>query len=1364
MTRMRRTLGRLSVALLSTLIMVIGWPAVPAQAAGQVTNIANASITETNAAATITFNITYTGGVAAETVNWTTVNGTATAPADFTASSGTASLPAAGCQCATVSVPIVGDLLDENAEIFTVTLSSPSVGALGTATATGTITDNDPTPSVSIGNASQNEGNSGTANQAFTVTLSPVSGRTVTVNYASSGASATSGTDFTSTSGTLSFAAGETTKTINVPLKGDVTVEANETYAVKLSGASNAGYGASRTGTGTIVNDDSGPVISANNVTKVEGNAGTANAVFTVSLSQTSTQTITVNYATADGTAAAGSDYTTTTGALSFTAGQTSKTVNVPVKGDATNEADETFSLTLNTPVNATVGSAGIGTITNDDPVPSIAINDVTTPEGNSGSANATFTVTLSAASGQIVTVDWATAAGTAAAGTDYAAANGTVTIPPGQTSKTVVVSVLGDTIDEIDETYTVNLSVPVNVSIADAQGVGTITDDDAAPALAISDVSLLEGNTGAANADFTVSLTNASGRTVTVNWATADGSATAGSDYTGASGALTFLPGETTKLVSVSVTGDALNEADETYVVNLSTPANASIADAQGIGTITDDDPQPGVAVSDVTLIEGNAGTTNADFTVSLDKPSGRTVTVDWATTPDTASAGADFTSGGSTLTFSAGQTSKTVSVAVKGDTLDEIDEAFTVDLTNAVHAIISDPQGVGTITDDDAPAAVSVSDVSQAEANAGTSLADFSVSLDVASGKTITVDWATHDATASAGSDYAAANGTLTFTPGQTTKTVSVSVNGDVTFENDESFTVDLSNETNATVADAVGLGTIQNDDAAPTIAISDVTLNEGDAGTTTATFTVTKTGATAFAATFDWTTVDVTALAGSDFTAGTGSVSLAPGQTTANVTVNISTDLTYELTETFQVVVSNPVAATISDGIGLGTITNDDPLPSISVSNASVFEGDSGPKAATFDITLSNPSYQTISVDRATSDGSAVDGVDYAGAVGTTTFAPGETAKQVTVNATGDTLDENNETFTVDLANAVASTIADGQGIGTIVDDDGPVSISVDDAAASEGNVGSAPLTFTVSLDYPSGKPVQVDWAASAASATAGSDFAVASGTVTFPPDEMVRTITVNLAGDLTFEADETLSIDLSLPVNATVNDGHAVGTITNDDAAPVIAIDDVAVAEGNNGTTTATFHVTLTGATDLTASVDWGTAAATATAGSDFSAATGALSFAPGDTARTIDVQVNGDTTFEPNETYAVNFGTVTGATLGDTQGVGSITNDDKQPTALKVAVVKGKKGLSAKGTLSGGATNGQKVTVSLLRAKGKKFVKAGAHTVALTKAVGGTGSYRAAFKRPKAGRYKVVVSFAGDLSHLACSATAKPFKV
>src|SRR5262249_10473871 len=152
-------------------------------------------------------------------------------------------------------------------------------------------------------------------------------------------------------------------------------------------------------------------------------------------------QSITVNYATADGSATAGSDYTAASGTLTFSPGQTSKTVSVPVADDTTDKPDETFDVNLSSPTNATFGSAtGVGTILDNDAPVQISVADLTVTEGDSGSSSATFTVTLSAASGWTVTVNYATANGSALAGSDYTATSGTLTFSPGQTSKTVSV------------------------------------------------------------------------------------------------------------------------------------------------------------------------------------------------------------------------------------------------------------------------------------------------------------------------------------------------------------------------------------------------------------------------------------------------------------------------------------------------------------------------------------------------------------------------------------------------------------------------------------------------------------------------------------------------------------------------------------------------------------------------------------------------------------------------------------------------------------------------------------------------------------------------------------------------------------
>lgn len=212
------------------------------------------------------------------------------------------------------------------------------------------------------------------------------------------------------------------------------------------------------------------------------GSEAVTPAALTVALSAPSGQPVTVNYAVTGGTATGGGvDYTLPSGTLTFAPGETTKAIPIAIVNDALDEPDETIQVTLASPVNATLGTPAVHTYTilDDDPTPGLSINDVTMTEGHSGTTNATFTVTLSAGSGRVVTVAYATADGTATAPADYTAVSGTLTFAPGETSKTITVLVKGDTLDEPNETFLVKLSNPTNATLARAQGVGTITDDD---------------------------------------------------------------------------------------------------------------------------------------------------------------------------------------------------------------------------------------------------------------------------------------------------------------------------------------------------------------------------------------------------------------------------------------------------------------------------------------------------------------------------------------------------------------------------------------------------------------------------------------------------------------------------------------------------------------------------------------------------------------------------------------------------------------------------------------------------------------------------------------------------------------------
>ena len=558
-------------------------------------------------------------------------------------------------------------------------------------------------PSIAVGDQTVTEGDSGTTTASFTVTRSGDTSGVSTVQYATEDGTATAGSDYSETTGLVTFAAGDATETITVDVNGDDAVEPDETFNVNLSGQTGATVSDAE-GAGTITDEDT-PMLTVSDASTPEGGSGSANtATFGFTRTGNVDAAASFSYATEDGSATAGSDYTATSGEHAFAAGETTTEIDVPVSGDGEIEPDETFTMTISEPVGTAIDDGeGTGTITNDDT--GLAISDVSVTEGDTGTATATFTVTRSGDTSGSASVDYATADGTAVAGGDYDAASGTVTFAAGETTKTVDVSVNGDTAVEPDESFTVDLSAATGATISDAQGVGTITNDDIVPSLAVSDATTGEGDSGTLNASFTVTRSGNTTVASSVNYATADGTALAGSDYESRSDTLTFAAGETTKTVNVPVTGDTAVEGDETFTVNLSAASGATITDAQGVGTITNDDIVPSIAVSNVTTGEGNSGTTAATFTVTRSGNTTVPSSVDYDTEDGSATAGSDYESRSDTLEFASGETSKTVGVPVMGDGAVESDETFVLMLSNEVGATLDKKSATGTITNDDVP-----------------------------------------------------------------------------------------------------------------------------------------------------------------------------------------------------------------------------------------------------------------------------------------------------------------------------------------------------------------------------------------------------------------------------------------------------------------------------------------------------------------------------------------------------------------------------------------------------------------------------------------------------------------------------------
>jgi Calx-beta domain len=538
--------------------------------------------------------------------------------------------------------------------------------------------------------------------------------------------------------------------------------------------------------------------------------------------------------------------------------------------------------------------------------------------------------------------------------------------------------------------------------------------------------------------------------------------------------------------------------------------------------------------------------------------------------------------------------------------------------------------------------------------------------------------------------------------------------------------------------------------------TITVTDASVVEGDSGSTSLTFTISWTGAKGGAVSVSYATADISATAGSDYTAKSGTLALPNGSCKCQtVSIPVLGDATYENTETFAINLSNPVNATIADGLGVGTIYDNEGPPAFVVGDASA---DEGAGTLSFLVTMTSAAGGSQTVDYATADGTAVAGSDYTATSGSLTFTGGQTSKTVDVPVTNDTLNEADETLSLIIGNGSVA-ITDETGAGTITNDDAEPTVTASAATAAE-NAG--PLSFTISLSTASGQEVDVDYTTTDGTAIAGADYTLTSGTAVIPAGQTSVQVDVALLDDTTHESDETLTLDLSSPYNAGIVDPSGTGTITNDDALPEVSIGDTSVAEGDLGLTSATFDVTLNHASDAPVTVNWATAEGTAI-GSDYVSAGSIVSFAAGETTQQVSVDVVGDLLKEADETFTVALSSPNGATLGTDTGTATITDDDRTATALTLKVRKAKTKVSAKGYLEPAVASAP-VSVSLLKQKGTTWVVV---TTRIT-TVGAVGDhdadglpdavYHVGFKRPSKGTYRVRSTFAGTLDLMSCSKT------
>ena len=1183
--------------------------------------------------------------------------GSASADLDYTSvSSGRASIDI-GDTTAEIFINIINDTLVEDDETFYLAISSTQNIPISRAQATATIKI-DELPSLAITDATALED---AGSIKFLVSLSEAfAGNIVSFNYRIIAGSASADLDYLPYPRTVSINAGDTTTELSVAIINDTLIEDDETLFVVITNPLNATINDDKaSATGTIKIDDL-PMLTITDATALESDSSIK---FTVSLSEAFPgNDVSFDYHTIAGSAIAGDDYTAVFDTTSISAGDTTAEIFIYIINDTLVEDDETFALVIANPHNATITKdRGTATIKIDD-LPSLSIKDATTLES---AGRIKFTVSLSEVfPGNLVSLSYETMPSSASADLDYASSVGTASISAGEATTEIVIKIVNDTLIEDDETFFVKISNPINATIDEnrARATATIKIDDL-PSLAIANA------TAADNAElikFTVSLSEAFvGNPVFFDYATRPISASADIDYTSVSSTTSISAGDTTTEIVIALIPDTNTEGDEVFEVKISNPVNhpvrATISKELALGVIKGE--LASLFIADATTLE-NAGRIKFVVTLSQLQPE-TVVSFDYRTIAGSASATIDYTSSVGTAIINAGETKAEIFIDIINDTSVEDDEIFYLAISSTQSNIpISRARATATIKIDDIPS-LAIADATAFE-DAGR--IKFTASLSEAfPGNLVSFDYETIPGSASAHLDYTPFSNRISIAAGETKTEIFIDIINDAIIEDDETFALVIANPHNASITRDRATATIKINDLSLSIADASAFENEGSIKLTvslSAPFPSNK------AVVFNYHTLDIasanSASSGDDYTSVVaGRATIAAGETSTEIMIDISDDSLVEDDETFLVIISpNQLDIPIKRASATATIKIDD-LPMLTIANATALESDSSIK---FTVSLSEAfPGNDVSFDYRTIAISASADLDYTSIFDTTSIKAGDTTAEIFINIINDTLVEDDETFMVVISNPYNATIDKNRAsaIGTIKIND--LSLSIADSSVKE-NVGSIKLTVSLSSPFPSSKAVVFNYrtleTTSANSASSGDDYtSVVAGRATINIDDTTTEIVIDLSDDSIIEDDETFLVIISTnQLDIPISRARATATIKIDDLPSLSIAGSSAEEENEDGSIS--FLVTLSEAfpgNDV--SFDYHTIPISANTQDYTGVVAGRASIQASYTATKIVIDISDDTLVEDAETFMVVISSPYNATIDISQATGTIKISD-----------------------------------------------------------------------------------------------------
>ncbi len=1051
-------------------------------------------------------------------------------------------------------VTAVQDSIQESFETLSLELAPTAGYVTQSAIAQIVITDVDsPLPLVSL-TVNDRDATEGGDTAGFTITRTGETTNALDVVIQLSG-TATPGSDFQSLPTTITIPGGSASVSVPVVPLQDSSVESMETVIVTI--ANDPAYVristiAAYTGT-MYLHEDDAPIVTVTATDSSAAEAGNDPGVFTITRSGDTTDPLRVLYGLS-GSALHGADYGVLPGEVIIPAGSRLATVVITPINDSIGEPAQTVILQLRSGTDYVVGptSSATVTITEDADLPYVTITTTAGPAVEAG-ASGMMKITSSGTGSGSITVRY-TVSGTATSGVDFTALSGSVVMAVNSTANLPIVP-LNDSTGEGLESVIVTLTPdPAYTLAVDSTATVNITDAGGFPMVHVATPSFAVTENNYSQVGFSITRTGSTTSALTVNYALT-GSAVSGVDYAAPTGSVVIPAGSTSAGVSIVPYLDSVLEGTETITLTIIYGGYYGIGMSSATGYILDSSnatlPTTAGFVSSSSNSAESSGTVL--LPVSLDGPSSSTVTVYYELDGGTAlGAGMDFSQGSGTLVFAPGQVLKTIPVVISDDPVDEPDETVIIKLTYATNAQISTATHTLTINDNDAPVPVTLGFAGSSSSIAEDGgMADIAVALSTAQAIAVTVNYAVTGGTATNGADYSISSGTLTFAPGETVKLVPNSILDDLPVEPSETVLISLTSPSGATLnANSTHTLTVTDNDAVSlSIVATDAAAAEpSDPGL----FTITRSGSTASAVTVNLTRYG-SATNGTDYQSIPTTATIGIGQTQTTIAVIPIDDLIRENNESISLgilagtyLVGSPTTATV-------TLTDDEPLLSITATDASADEA--GDPAA-FTITRSGVISGSLSVNL-TLGGTATSGTDYSAITVPVVMGPGIASVVLDVLPINDSIPESSETVTATLTAGAYGISGLSSASITITDDEPFVSLVASDPNAREGVDEGA---FTLSRTGSLGADLEVHLAVSG-TATAGSDYNSISSPIIIPTGQSSVVIPVITINDTLQESYETVDLTLVSQPSYTLTSATSASVSIQDDDVnnpPVITV--------------------------------------------------------------------------------------------------------------------------------------------------------------------------------------------------------------